>query len=185
MANEVETGTASQSGVGQTGAGAGTGTIGYGAQSGSAGAGTAASTVSRDDIQNIFEAFKNSMDTRFAQLEAVADIGGPEAQTRGVVEDSHKWSANNKRTFDIYQNLELEHLHANAEYRNRSRDHYDMLQGDNRSHINNLRKIELELLQNGNTAAKIGDNRMWTVDTDALEAAAAVAVAKAIQDSKA
>ena len=185
MTNEVETGVNSQSGVGQTLGGAGSGSVGYGAQSGSAGAGTAASVVSRDDIQNIMESFKNSLDSRFAQLEEVADIGGPEAQTRGVVGDSHAWENNRKRTYDAYQGLELEQLHANAEYRNRSRDHYDMLQGDNRAHINNLRKIELELLQNGNTAAKIGDNRLWTVDTDALEAAAAVAVAKAIQDNKA
>jgi hypothetical protein len=166
-----------------------------------AGAAGSASTISRDDIQNIFESMKNSLDTRFANLESqmstlkqattdtqtqtehVIDVGADEAQMRGIVNDSHKWSSNDKRTYDEYQSLSLTDARQKQEYASRSRDHYDMLQGDNRAHIANLRKIELELLQNGNTAAKIGDNRMWTTDTEALEATVAAVIAK-ILDTK-
>ena len=130
------------------------------------GAAAAGSTTSRDTVTGFNRANQ--------------DIGADEAQSRAVVNDSHKWSANDKRTYDAYQDLELSQARMNQEWSQRSRDHYDAMMSDTRGHIANLRKVELELLQNGNTAAKIGDNRMWTMDTEVLEAVAAVVAAKVI-----
>ena len=148
-------------------------TVAAAAAGAAAGATAAAnSTVSRDDVENMNRAVTSTDNT--------IDVGEAEATKRAVVADGHNWEANRKRTYDEYQDLALTDARQKSEYSSRSRDHYDMMMGDNRSHVNNLRKIELELLQNGNTAAKIGDNRMWTMDTEALEAMVAVVTAKVL-----
>jgi hypothetical protein len=151
-------------------------TVAAAAAGGAAGATAAAnSTISRDDVENMNRAVTSTDNT--------IDVGEAEAQKRAVVADGHNWEANRKRTYDEYQDLSLSDARQKQEYASRSRDHYDMMMGDNRSYVNSLRKIELELLQNGNTAAKIGDNRMWTSDTEALEATVSAVIAK-ILDTK-
>jgi hypothetical protein len=184
MTDEVETGAVA--GTSQGNAGAGAGNVGYGAQAGTGGAAAGTTNVSRDDIESIVNSVMNSLATSraFQQSENVIDVGSDEAQMRGIVKDSHEWAANSKRTYDEYQDLSLDVARRNHEYYSRSRDHYDATQADNRAHIANLRKIELELLQNGNTAAKVGDASLWTTDKEALEAAVAAGVARAIVEGK-
>jgi len=155
------------------------------ADSATAGAAAGTTNVSRDQIlSDILSLVDQALASRsYQQTENVIDVGADEATMRAVVADGHNWEANRKRAYDEYLDLSLTDARQKQEYSSRSRDHYDMLQGDNRAHIANLRKIELELLQNGNTAAKMGDNRMWTTDTDALEAAVGTAVAKILQQT--
>lgn len=179
--NNADVGSTAQTVQGNAGAGAGN--VGYGAQAGTGGASAGTTNVSRDDILSAISTAVQDASRAYQQTENVIDIGGDEAQMRGVVNDSHKWSSNDKRTYDAYQDIELEHARSNAEYRNRSRDHYDAMQSDNRAHIANLRKIELELLQNGNTAAKVGDSELWSVSKVALNDALATAVSKALQNA--
>ena len=131
-----------------------------------AGGSAAGSTTSRDVVTGFNRANQ--------------DIGADEAQSRGVVKDSHEWAANAKRTYDEYQDLALTRARMEQEWAQRSRDNYDRMTADLQAHTLNVRKVELELLQNGNTAAKIGDNRMWTMDTEALEAVVATVVAKVL-----
>lgn len=169
----------SSAGANSVGAQAGTGTVQAGAGAGQAGAGVGTSNVSRDDIISAIDAALGSRS--FQQTENVIDVGEDEATMRAIVNDGHKWGANEKRAYDEYQDLSLTDARQKQEFATRSRDHYDMMMGDNRAHVANLRKIELELLQNGNTAAKLGDNSMWTTDTEALQAAVAVAVAQVLQ----
>lgn len=153
-----------------------------------AGAAGAASTISRDDIQNLFESMKNSLDsrvsaientlnslnTRFSQVEAVADVGTPEAQARGIVTDSHKWGANEKRSYDEYQDLAL----AAAR---RSQDRYDALMSDARHNINAIQKLVIDRLANANNNDEMATDRKWNVnETDALAAALDAAIARAI-----
>ena len=148
-------------------------TVAAAAAGGAAGATAAAnSTVSRDDVENMNRAVTSTDNT--------VDVGEAEATKRAVVADGHNWEANRKRTFDEYQDIALTQARQNQEFAQRSRDHYDQQMMDNRAHVANVRKIELELLQNGNTAAKMGDNRMWTMDTEAMEAMVAIITAKVL-----
>ncbi len=104
------------------------------------------------------------------------------------------WAANLKRTYDLTQSWDFE-------LARRSAAHFDAMMADTRSHIANVRKIELETLQNGSHGANlvntqstahrdIATDRIWNVDevatltaksgvqADAMIAALAAAVAR-------
>lgn len=54
-------------------------------------------------------AYTHGGDTEFARENA--DIGYEEAQSVGLFGDGRKWSANDKRTYDVYQTADLDGLH--------------------------------------------------------------------------
>ncbi len=78
------------------------------------------------------------------------------------------WSANLKRTYDLTQSWDFE-------LARRSAAHFDAMMTDTRTHIANVRKVELETLQNGSHGANlvntqstahrdIATDRTWNVD---------------------
>lgn len=167
-------------------------------------AGAGASVLNRDDIQNIFESLMNSLttrvssientlnslNTRFSQVESVADVGGPEAQSRGVVDASHAWGANMKRTYDEYQELALVAAR-------RSQDHYDATMTQARMHVQDVQKLVVDRLANANNNDELAVDRKWNPDEqgyqveailrsdtfkEGIAAAAAVAVAAAVNN---
>lgn len=166
-----------------------------------AGAAGAASTISRDDIQNIMESmlnsFKNSLDTRFASLESqmstvkqaaidsqvqqehVIDVGADEAQARAVVSDGHSHERNRKRSEDAYQDLDLVNARQN-------RVHFDNLISDARTNVNAIQKLIIDRLANANNNDELAVDRKWNVnETDALASALDAAVARVISSKSA
>ena len=117
----------------------------------------AGSTVSRDVVTGFNRANQ--------------DVGADEAQSRGIVNDSEKWSANNKRTFDEYQDLAL----VTAR---RAQEDHDQRNNLERMHLAEINALNLQRIANSVGTDKIGDNRMWTMDTEVLEAMAALVAAK-------
>ena len=110
----------------------------------------AGSTVSRDVVTGFNRANQ--------------DVGADEAQSRGIVGDSHNWAQNAKRTYDEYQDVSL------AEAR-RSQERFDDMMADVSilrknaiKHFSNLDEITLSRLSNGVNNDELAVDRKWNVD---------------------
>lgn len=161
--------------------------------------------VGNMSVSDITDAIKAALasvfsDRSFQQTENVIDVGADEATMRAIVNDGHKWGANEKRTFDEYQDLGL----VNAR---RSQDRYDDLQADVSilrknaiKHFANVDEIAVSRLSNGVNNDELAVDRKWNVDEqvfaveailrsdiykEALAAAVAASVAQTSQPTKA
>ena len=161
------------------------------------GATASAGNISVEDIVTaIKSALSTAMSDRsFQQTENVIDVGVDEATMRAVVNDGHKWGANEKRTYDEYQDLGLTAAR-------RSQDRYDDLQADVSilrknaiKHFANVDEVAVSRLSNGVNNDELAVDRKWNVDeqvygveailrADIYKEALAAAVAKAAQDAK-
>ena len=170
-------------------------------QASTSGAQAGVGNVNVSDITNaIKDALANVFSDRsFQQTENVIDVGADEATMRAIVNDGHKWGANEKRTFDEYQDLGL----VSAR---RSQDRYDDLQADISilrknaiKHFANVDEIAVSRLSNGVNNDELAVDRKWNVDEqvfaveailrsdiykEALAAAVAASVAQTTQPEK-
>ena len=159
-------------------------------QASTSGAQAGVGNVNVSDITNaIKDALANVFSDRsFQQTENVIDVGADEATMRAIVNDGHKWGANEKRTFDEYQDLGL----VSAR---RSQDRYDDLQADISilrknaiKHFANVDEIAVSRLSNGVN----NDEQVFAVEAilrsdiykEALAAAVAASVAQTSQPSE-
>jgi hypothetical protein len=154
--------------------------------------------ISVSDITDAIKAALASVfsDRSFQQTENVIDVGADESTMRAVVNDGHKWGANEKRAYDEYQELSLSAAR-------RSQDRYDDVQADISmlrknaiKHFANVDEVSLSRLANGVNNDELAVDRKWNVDEqvfaveailrgdvykEALAAAIAAAVSKETQ----
>jgi hypothetical protein len=122
-----------------------------------AGANAGASTISRDDIQNIVDQVTSNMKNVFTQTEQVADIGSPEAQARGVVTDSSLAALNGKRTYDEMQDISLARARS-------VQAHFDDLMADISLHRKNVINQFQQNARGSHNDQNVAVDRTWNVD---------------------
>ena len=145
----------------------------------------AGSTVSRDSVTGATSSFNR----------ANQDVGADEAQSRGIVGDSHNWAQNAKRTYDEYQDLALTAARRSQERFDDTMADVSILRKNAIKHFSNLDEITLSRLSNGVNNDELAVDRKWNVDeqgyvveailrSDVYKEALAAAVAQAAVSNK-
>ena len=92
------------------------------------------------------------------------DIHGDEALKRGMVGDTHSWEANKKRTYDEYQDANLERIKIANEQARRDSIYVEQLRArslislDNLT--NNVHTTDAQTIRHGDLAI----DRQWNID---------------------
>jgi len=140
-----------------------------------AGSAAGVSGVQRDDVE--------SANRGFSATDMKIDIGAAESVESALAHATNLVNANMKRTYDAYQDLELQAAR-------RSQDRYDDLQGDLSLHRKNVIQQYQQNMRGSHNDQNTAVDRTWNVDEvaqlvaktpvflDAISAAVAAAVSR-------